>query len=99
MTAPAAKSAYLDWLAGAMLGEQEHVASLTATDDLILGYATGYDAADVAPFVRSLRAVFDGPVVLVVDQDPDLLAFLAQEMAELARISSGQLVHEKHVRK
>lgn len=84
MTAPAAKSAYLDWLAGAMLGEQEHVASLTATDDLILGYATGYDAADVAPFVRSLRAVFDGPVVLVVDQDPDLLAFLAENRIEAA---------------
>ncbi|WP_233516263.1 CBS domain-containing protein [Janthinobacterium sp. BJB426] len=29
----------------------------------------------------------------------DLLAFLAQEMAELARISSGQLVYEKRTRK
>ena len=29
----------------------------------------------------------------------DLLAFLAQEMAELARISSGQLVLEKRTRK
>jgi Mg/Co/Ni transporter MgtE len=29
----------------------------------------------------------------------DLLAFLAQETAELARISSGQLVHEKRLRK
>ena len=98
MTAPVAKSAYLDWLAGAMLDRREAAAS-DAAADLILGYATGYDAADVAPFVRSLRAVCDGPVVLVVDQDPDLLAFLAQEMAELARISSGQLVHEKRTRK
>lgn len=82
MKAPPAKSAYLDWLAGAMLGGQEHAGSPAATDDLVLGYATGYDAADVAPFVRSLRAVFDGPVVLVVDQDPDLLAFLAENGVE-----------------
>ena len=77
MTAPAAKSAYLGWLAGAMLGERGKPASSAPVDDLILGYATGYDAADVAPFVRSLRAVFDGPVVLVVDQEPALLAFSA----------------------
>jgi len=29
----------------------------------------------------------------------DLLAFLAQQMAGLSRISSGQQVHEKHLRK
>ena len=81
MTAPAAKSAYLDWLAGAMLGRREAAVS-DAADDLVLGYATGYDAADVAPFVRSLRAVFDGPVALVVDQDPALLAFLAEHRIE-----------------
>ena len=81
MTAPVAKSAYLDWLAVAMLGDREAAVS-GAADDLILGYATGYDAADVAIFVRSLRAVFDGPVVLVVDQDPDLLAFLADNRIE-----------------
>ena len=34
---------------------------MDAPDDLVLGYATGYDAAMMAPFVRSLRAVFDGP--------------------------------------
>ena len=82
MTAPAAKSAYLGWLAGAMLGRPGKAAASAATDDLILGYATGYDAADVAPFVRSLRAVFHGPVVLVVDQDPAMLAFLAENRIE-----------------
>lgn len=82
MSAPTAKSAYLDWLAGAMPADRATSVSPTATDDLILGYATGYDAADVAPFVRSLRAVFDGPVILVVDQDPALLAFLAENHIE-----------------
>ena len=82
MSAPAVKSAYLDWLAGAMLGGREKNAPSAATGDLILGYATGYDAADVAPFVRSLRAVFNGPVVLVVDQNPELLAFLAENRIE-----------------
>lgn len=82
MSAPAAKSAYLGWLAAAMLDGRGKSAPAAATDDLILGYATGYDAADVAPFVRSLRAVFHGPVVLVVDQDPALLAFLAENRIE-----------------
>ena len=44
----------------------------------VLGYATGYDAADLAPFVRSLRAVFDGAVALVVDDRPDVAALLAE---------------------
>ena len=45
------------------------------------------------PVVNSL-----GGLAGIVSID-DLLAFLAQEMAELARISSGQLVHEKHTRR
>ena len=45
------------------------------------------------PVVNSL-----GGLAGIVSID-DLLAFLAQEMAELARISSGQLVHEKRTRK
>ncbi len=83
MTAPAAKSAYLGWLAAALAGKPAHRAdAVAASDDVVMGYATGYDAADVAPFVRSLRAVFDGPVVLVVDQNPELLAFLAENRIE-----------------
>lgn len=45
------------------------------------------------PVVNSLGALSG---VVSID---DLLAFLAQEMAELARISSGQLVYEKRTRK
>lgn len=94
MSSPAAKSAYLRWLAAAIAGERGASSTFAAaSSDLILGYATGYDVADVAPFVRSLRAVWDGPVVLVVDQEPALLAFLAEHRIEAAAprpISNGR---------
>ncbi|KAK0360487.1 hypothetical protein LTR94_027111, partial [Friedmanniomyces endolithicus] len=45
--------------------------------DAVVGYATGYDAADIAPFVTSLRAHYDGQAALIVDPDPELRAFLA----------------------
>lgn len=61
MKTPPPKSAYLHWLAGALASDQQPARVLDAPDDLVLGYATGYDAAQIAPFVRSLRAVFDGP--------------------------------------
>jgi hypothetical protein len=46
------------------------------TGPVVLGYATGYDAADIAPFVRSLRSVFRGAVALVVDDRPDVARLL-----------------------
>lgn len=58
----------------------------------VLGYAVGYDIADVAPFVRSLRGVFPGPVLLVVDRKPALLAWLAAHGVE-AIIASDRLMH------
>lgn len=72
----AVRSDYLDWLAQA-LKVGRGIAPLP-DGDVVVGYATGYDAADIAPFVVSLRAVFDGPVALVVDAEPALRAFLAQ---------------------
>ena len=45
-------------------------------DNLVLGAATGYDVADVAPFVLSLRAVYSGPTALIVDDCPAMAAFL-----------------------
>ncbi|AYG95038.1 hypothetical protein D8I30_07475 [Brevundimonas naejangsanensis] len=83
MGSPAAKSAYLGWVAAAIAGERGASPTFAAGEhDLILGYATGYDAADVAIFVRSLRAVYGGAVVLVTDQAPALLAFLAEHGVE-----------------
>lgn len=83
MSGSAAKSVYLGWVAAAIAGERGASSTFAAApSDLILGYATGYDVADVAPFVRSLRAVWDGPLVLVVDRHPDMQAFLAQHDVE-----------------
>ena len=76
------KSAYLGWLAGALKPDTRAPRVMDAPDDLVLGYATGYDAAQIAPFVRSLRAVFDGHVALVVDNRPDVLALLDQHGVE-----------------
>lgn len=71
-----AKSAYLGWLSRALAPAGQESRSPGPADDLVLGYATGYDAAQIAPFVRSLRAVFDGHVALVVDDRQDVLELL-----------------------
>lgn len=98
MASPAAKSAYLGWVAAAIAGERGASPTFAAAEtDLILGYATGYDAADVAIFVRSLRAVHAGPVVLVTDQAPGLLAFLADHGVEsVAPVGAGNGAWRPH---
>lgn len=75
MAQSAVRSDYLDWLAEALSATRPRL-GIDVAGDVVLGYATGYDPADIAPFVRSLRAVFDGPVALVVDETPAMLAFL-----------------------
>ena len=79
-----AKSAYLTWLARALTADTLPPSAPTApaAEDMVMGYATGYGPAEIAPFVRSLRTVFAGPVALVVDQEPALLAFLKQHDVE-----------------
>lgn len=77
-----AKSAYLGWLTGALTSHPP-TRRPVAPDDLVLGYATGYDAAMIAPFVRSLRAVFDGHVALVVDDDPDIVDLLTDHDVDI----------------
>lgn len=77
MGGAAAKSAYLGWLSAALatVGEPS---SAEGSIDAVLGYATGYDSHDIAPFVRSLRAVFDGEIALVVDDREDVRALFNQ---------------------
>ncbi len=83
MKSPAVKSAYLGWLAAALAKVRGATSAIAADgQDIVLGYATGYDVADVAIFVRSLRSHYKGPVALVVDQDPCLRAFLAKHNVE-----------------
>lgn len=81
MSRGAARSTYLSWLARA-LAPVDASASAGGPDDLVLGYATGYGRCDVEAFVRSLRAVHDGPVGLFVDPDPDFRAWLASQGVE-----------------
>lgn len=82
-------SAYLDWLAAAVSPPPGPAAPPAAGRDLVLGYATGYRVADVEAFVRSLRAVYAGPAALVVDPDPDLLAFLGNHEVEAVTACAG----------
>lgn len=78
MGSTAVKSLYLGWLAAAITTTRCAPAeSAGQGENLVLGYATGYDTAQVAIFVRSLRAHYQGPCALVVDRDDDLRAFLA----------------------
>lgn len=77
MSSPPATSAYLGWLGAALAtGGDSSRAVSGASVDAVLGYATGYDSHDIAPFVRSLRAVFDGEIALVVDDRADVRALL-----------------------
>lgn len=53
------------------------------TVDTVLGYAVGCDADEVAPFIRSLRSVFSGRVIVVVDRNPTLRAYLRTHKVEM----------------
>lgn len=77
MAVTAVKSPYLRWLATALKGSECGCPEgAPGGENIVLGYATGYDVADVAIFVRSLRSHYKGPVALVVDPNPELRAFL-----------------------
>lgn len=78
----APRSAYLNWLAETLRVGEDPQPTTRPPDDLVLGYATGYDAVTITPFVRSLRAHFDGPAALVVDKRPDVLKLLAEHAVE-----------------
>jgi hypothetical protein len=85
MSGMGAKSAYLSWLGAATSAEAMEAAAPAHPDetgDLVLGYATGYAADLIAPFVRSLRSVHSGPIALVVDDRPDVSALLAEHGVE-----------------
>jgi len=77
-SSPSVRSAYLHWLAQALKNVRVEPVTGTGTTDAVLGYATGYDAHHVAPFVRSLRSVFDGEIALAADARPDVQALFAE---------------------
>lgn len=71
------RTRYLDWLArdleAAAAPETRHA---DVGPDLVIGYATGYGPAALAPFVRSLRAYSKAHVALVASAREDVRAFL-----------------------
>lgn len=73
-----ASSRYLDWLSSKLALPGEGARAEDGHPRAVLGYATGYAAADLMPFVRSLRAHFDGQIVLTVDDRPDIRALFAE---------------------
>lgn len=87
-----AASPYLDWLSRSLTPDVATPSVPVQAAEAVLGYAVGYDIAEVAPFVRSLRAVFDGQIILVVDRKPALLAWLAAHDVE-AVIAADSLMH------
>lgn len=60
----------------------------------VMACATGLDLAEIAPFVRSLRAVFAGQILLIVDRQPTLLAWLSTHGVE-AVVAADRLMHWK----
>lgn len=50
--------------------------SVSVSGDVVIGYATGYGPAQVAVFVRSLRAHYAGRAVLIVDANAEMDAFV-----------------------
>lgn len=88
MSRGAARSTYLSWLARA-LAPVDATSSTDGPDDLVLGYATGYGRSDVEAFVRSLRAVHDGPVGLFVDPDPTFRDWLKSHGVEALDATTG----------
>ena len=67
---------YLSWLASSLGGARKRHSG-DGPVQAVMGYATGYGAAELEVFVRSLRAYFDGGVILFVDQDrPDVADLL-----------------------
>lgn len=66
---------YLSWLSSALVHPRASEAG-GAARRAVLGYATGYGAAELEPFVKSLRAHFDGDVALYVDGRPDVAGLL-----------------------
>lgn len=63
-------------------------------EQAVMACATGLDLAEIAPFVRSLRAVFAGQVILIVDRKPTLLAWLSTHGVETV-VAADRLLHWK----
>ncbi|MFN3668785.1 MAG: hypothetical protein ACK4VY_05715 [Brevundimonas sp.] len=99
MTKRNVPSAYLGWLPSMLKplpGTEAATTGDAESGNLVLGAATGYDVADVAPFVRSLRAVYRGAAALIVDDTPPLIEFLASHGVEAIPAAASSLSWSPH---
>lgn len=87
-----AASTYLDWLSQSLTSDIAAPSVPGRADNAVLGYAVGYGVAEIAPFVRSLRSVFAGKIILVVDRKSALLAWLSTHDVE-AIIAADRTLH------
>jgi hypothetical protein len=71
------RSPYLSWLASPTAPGLPAGLHPGFGPDLVIGYATGYGPAELAPFVASLRAHSRAHVALVADARPETAAYLA----------------------
>lgn len=88
-----AGAAYVDWLDRNLPGLPARVQG-SYCEDAVLGYAVGCDLAEIAPFIRSLRQVFPGQIILVVDRKPTLMAWLSTHGVETV-VAADRLLHWK----
>ncbi|HYC99484.1 hypothetical protein [Brevundimonas sp.] len=72
---PATSTPYLTWFARSL--DRYGAEGARGESRAVLGYATGYGAAALEPFIRSLRSHYNGPAVLVVDDRQDVRRLLA----------------------
>lgn len=78
---------YRHWLSDVLepdIKPQIHERSQVA--DAVLAFAAGLSLDEVAPFIRSLRSVYSGRVVMVVGRDPTLRAYLKTHGVELETV-------------
>lgn len=81
-------SAYLHWLSDKLVpADKPSTNPAPARADTVIGFAAGYSVDDVAPFIRSLRSVFSGRVILIVDRNPTLQAYLRIKRVEIETIT------------
>ena len=85
-------SVHRDWLARHPTLPLVAALAPAREQQAVLASAVGRDLAEVAPFVRSLRAVFAGQIIIVVDRKPTLVAWLSTHGIE-AVVPADRLLH------
>lgn len=86
---PSASSPYLSWLGASLRHAEPAAPNVRGLSRAVFGYATGYGAAALEPFVRSLRAHFDGEIVLAVDDRPDVRHLTARFRVTTVHATTG----------